>query len=359
MPRNLVFLSLGLFVAGCSPSPSEGSDTADETGRSDAGQDSSSSGDGPSESSSGEDAGETPSSDEGTSVASSSSSSSSGTTTSSSTDPGTSSTTLVSSTSTTDDGNADTADEASGNGTTGDVQGGCAEADLWCEDFEGVANGALPGAPWQLNPSCPDLGAVSLEVGAEAGAGFNGTVGLSSSGASTGTNYCAPLIELEPLTEFWVTTRVKISGAIDMQHEVTFFELGPDASENAELRIGYRGDNSCPGPNGPYQGFELAALNGPNGEYTGCTGMKPVAEQWYCLEVFIDQSGSNAEAPLSSQFYIDGERKNMLVHMQERDTILSNSAVSYIKVGMQSYGGEFDAIVLDDFSVSTTRVGCP
>lgn len=359
MSRSLAFLSIGLLVAACSPAPNDGSDAADENGRTDEGQDASSSGDGGNEESSGEEASETSSADEGTSMGTSSSSTS-GASTSSSTGSGTGSTTLVSSTSTTEGGGTSTTTgETSANETTGDVQGGCAEADLWCEDFEGIANGALPGAPWQLNPSCPDLGAVSLEVGAEAGAGFNGTVGLSSSGASTGTNYCAPLIELEPMTEFWVTTRVKISGEIDMQHEVTFFELGPDASENAELRIGYRGDNSCPGPNGPYQGFELAALNGPSGEYTGCTGMKPVADQWYCLEVFIDQSGSNAEAPLSSQFYIDGERKNMLVHMQEHDTILSNSTVSYIKVGMQSYGGEFDGIVLDDFSVSTTRVGCP
>lgn len=237
-----------------------------------------------------------------------------------------------------------------GGGTPG---GGCQQADVLCADFEADAEGGPPGAPWEMCGSLP----TGYQLAVQAGTGYEGSKGFFSSGASTGTNYCAPYTDIGELPQFWVTARIKISGPVDMHHEVTFFELGPEPGDSNELRIGYRGDSSCPGPNGPHQGFELGALNGPGGEFTGCTGLKPSPDQWYCLEVSVDQT-DGGEAALRSQLYVDGQLQSMLVHMQSHDTILSNSKVSYLKAGMQTYGEPFEGLVIDDLSVSTVRVGC-
>ncbi len=240
---------------------------------------------------------------------------------------------------------------AGGDGSGGSEVGGpgCSAADIFCETFESYDGVRPSGGMWLDDPCASNP---NYMASGQAGAGPDGSVAFVTSGASTGTNYCVLMTDLgDQLTEFWLTATIKIGGTNpDMEHEVTFLELGPETQDTAELRIGYRGDNSC-----GVQGFELGALEGPGGEYTGCTGYKPVAEQWYCLETHVDQSGATGS---ESQLYVDGELQDYNVHGMIQPSVLSNSKARYLKVGMQSYGGEFGSLTIDDLSVSTTRVGC-
>lgn len=249
-----------------------------------------------------------------------------------------------------------------GSGATGGDSGtggnsvilGCTEADLFCFDWESTTAGMKPsGEPWEPS-NCSDQ---TYQATVTAGSGMNGSQGYVTSGASTGTNYCALVGDIGMPAEFWVRAWIKIGGSNpDAEHEVTFFELGPGTSDDPELRIGYRGDSSCPNNGANHQGFELGATQGPGGEYTGCTGLKPVADEWYCLEVHVDQTAGTS---LVADLYVDNMQQDYLVHSMPQTEVLGNFSVQYLKVGMQSYSGTFGSLVVDDLSLSTTRMACP
>lgn len=246
--------------------------------------------------------------------------------------------------STGDSSTGDTSTESSGSETdTSGTPSGCQDADILCEDFEG---GLPSGGSW-LDTTCWDS---NYQISVSEGA-------LLTSGASSSANNGCPLhYDLGVLESFWVTAHVRIVGnEPGMEHEVTFFELGaqPDA-DDPELRIGYRGDSSCNNNGAIYAGLELGATQGPGGEYTGCTGLVPPAETWLCLEVSVEQSGDSLEADM----YLDGEPLDYLVHSMPQTTVLGNFSTRYLKVGMQSYSGAFDGLLIDDLSVSSTRVAC-
>ncbi len=237
-----------------------------------------------------------------------------------------------------------------GSGGAASSGAGCAEADIFCETFESYTGMRPSGGMWIADPC---MNNTNYSASVEAGAGPDASAAYVTSGASTGSNYCVLMTDLgeELPTEFWLTAAIKIGGTDpDLEHEVTFLELGPEEGDASELRIGYRGDSSC-----AVQGFELGALEGPGGEYTGCTGLKPVADKWYCLETHIDQSGGSGTV---SQLYVNDVLQDYNVHGMTKETVLSNSTPRFLKVGMQSYGGEFGSLVIDQLSVSSTRVGC-
>lgn len=230
----------------------------------------------------------------------------------------------------------------------GATTGGCSATDVLCETFDSYANGAKPThASLLTNLTCPDPGyQLSVQDGA-----------LSTSGASTSTGQCTLHYDLlSGLTDFWVTARLQITGtAPAAQHEVTFFELGPNTDNDPELRIGYRGDSSCPnGASGAYPGIELGATVGPGGEYTGCTGVVPPANQWFCLEVHVIQDADSLEAVILK----DGTKLDTLVHSSPQEKVLGNFATKYLKVGMGSYTGVFDGLLIDSIAVSAAQVGC-
>lgn len=237
----------------------------------------------------------------------------------------------------------------------------CADADIFCADFETAEGGSNPdAAPWNTAVTCGVAGYSRTVV---AGAGLDGSAGFVTSGAATNTGTCALVYDLGTLTDFWVTAWIKVGGSHpDTQHEVTFFELAENAGQDdPELRIGYRGDNSCPNGNAAYQGFELGATKGTTGgEYTGCTGSKvndgiPVADEWYCLEVHVTQGSGSLVADL----WVDGENQDFLVHSSPETDVGGAFEAKYLKVGQQSYSGEFDSLTMDDVSVSSTQIPCP
>lgn len=241
---------------------------------------------------------------------------------------------------------------ASDGGTGGGISAtDCSAADVLCETFDT----AVPsGTPW-VAKTCYDSGyAMSIS----AGAGETGSGALLTTGASSGANTSCPLhYQLHALDEFWVRARLKIGGANpSSQHEVTFFELGEQVdADDPELRIGYRGDSSCNNSGATYPGFEIGATKGPGGEFTGCTGNVPLAETWYCLEVHVDQTD---DTTTYSELYVDGTKQSTLVHSQPKERIEGLFKANYLKVGMQSYSGTFDSLLIDEISVSTARIPC-
>jgi len=249
-------------------------------------------------------------------------------------------------------GDVGTGGETASGGSSGVAP--CSDADLLCLDFESDTVGMKPsGDPWEAS-ACSDQ---TYQASVTAGSGNNGSQGYVTGNASSGTNYCALMTDIGSPPEFWVRAWIKIGGPNpDAQHEVTFFELGPVTGDDPELRIGYRGDSSCPDNGGTHQGFELGATQGPGGEYTGCTGYKPVSDEWYCLEVHVDQTAGSS---LVADLYVDSVQQDYLVHSMPETEVLGNFAVSYLKVGMQSYSGTFEELVIDDLSLSTTQLGCP
>lgn len=179
---------------------------------------------------------------------------------------------------------------------------------------------------------------------------------FSQAPSSASENTCALQYALgSDLNDFWVTAHIQITGANPAgEHEVTFLELGEVPGDDPELRIGYRGDSSCNNSGMVYAGFELGATKGPGGEFTGCTGNVPVADTWYCLEIHVVQDA----ASMTADMLVNGENQAYLVHSQAHDEVEGLFRANYLKVGMQSYSGNFGGLIIDDLSVSSTQVGC-
>lgn len=236
---------------------------------------------------------------------------------------------------------------------------GCENADIFCLDFESDTAGSEPAGDWDTSVMCYDM---NYSRTVEAGVGLEGSQAFVTTGASSSANTCALVHDLGGLTDFWVTAHIKIGGSDpDMEHEVTFFELGELASvDDPELRIGYRGDSSCPNAGEIYQGFELGATKGASGgEDTGCTGSKvnegiPVSGEWYCLEVHVTQGGGM----LTADMWVNGENQDFLQHSQPVTEIKGAFEAHYLKIGQQSYAGSFQELIMDNVSLSSTQVGC-
>lgn len=246
-----------------------------------------------------------------------------------------------------------------GTGGSPPLGSGCESADIFCLDFEADAVGALPGGDWDATVMCYDS---NYSRTVQAAVGLSGSQAFVTSGASPSANTCALVHSFGALADFWVTAHIKIVGTTpDMEHEVTFLELGEFANmDDPELRIGYRGDSSCPNSGSNYQGFELGATRGiSGGEDTGCTGSKvndgiPVADEWYCLEIHVTQ-GSDM---LTADMWVNGENQDFLQHSQPVTEIRGAFEAHYLKVGQQSYTGSFAELVIDNVSLSTSQVGC-
>lgn len=246
-----------------------------------------------------------------------------------------------------------------GTGGSTPLGSGCESADIFCLDFNADTVGSLPSGDWDSSVMCYDS---NYSRAVEAGVGLESSQAFVTSGASPSANTCALVHDLGALSDFWVTAHIKISGTTpDMEHEVTFFELGEFANvDDPELRIGYRGDSSCPNAGASYQGFELGATKGlSNGEDTGCTGSKtndgiPVADEWYCIEVHVTQ-GNNM---LMADMWVNGENQDFLQHSQPVTEIGGAFEAHYLKVGQQSYTGSFAELIIDNVSLSTSQVGC-
>lgn len=232
------------------------------------------------------------------------------------------------------------------------VAGPCGAAGiLFCETFEAAAVDSTPaGAPWLTGQSCSDANRVVKVTDA---------VGRDSSKSLVTGNIpydgCMLAADLGQQSEFWVRSWVRFGAGDASQfsaHEVTVFELAPDASkDDPEIRVGFRGDSSC-NPTG----VEVNITGGGGGEQTGCTGYKLAADQWYCLELHVVQDATK----VTTELYIDEAEQPYTIHGMMKDVVEATGvSVKYLKVGARSYSGQYmPPIYQDDVAVGTQRLRC-
>jgi hypothetical protein len=156
-------------------------------------------------------------------------------------------------------------------------------------------------------------------------------------------------------SDYWVRAWVRFGAGADFSfHEVTIFELAPVAdTDDPEIRVGFRGDSSC-----QPVGVELGITAQPGGEQTGCTGLVPVANRWYCFELHVSQAASVVTADLR----IDGADQSYSVHGTQFPVVTGGDFAGgrFLKVGTRSYSSSFNApIYVDDLAVGTQPLGCP
>jgi len=181
----------------------------------------------------------------------------------------------------------------------------------------------------------------------------SGSQSLLSQGAKGSNQACALMADIGMLSDFWVRTQVRFgAGATFTAHEVTVFELGETKSDDPEVRVGFRGDNSC-NPTG----VELAMTKGLQGEATGCTGFNLVPETWYCFEVHVVKLADK----LTGELYIDGAEQPYKLHGQDVQLIEGQPMVpKFLRVGLQTYSSDYSTtpLHLDDIAVGTERIPC-
>ena len=151
----------------------------------------------------------------------------------------------------------------------------------------------------------------------------------------------------------WVTADVKFSAGIpvDTIHELTPFELTATATDDPGIRPGIRADNSC----NSWPGAELNITGG--GERTGCTAFKFSTDQWYCLEVQVQ----NQAAAVEGHLFIDGTEPGYHIHQDAVTSVVNMgwTGARMLRLGARSYSSSIDSpLYIDNLSVSTSRVGC-
>jgi len=227
---------------------------------------------------------------------------------------------------------------------------GCALADILCLTFDDLATGSMPQmAPFKTY-DCAGL-ATSTDLLVEDGKGVNGSKGFTSKKSLNGG--CNLLADLGVHAELWVTADVKFSAGIpvDTIHELTPFELTATATDDPGIRPGIRADNSC----NSWPGAELNITGG--GERTGCTAFKFSTDQWYCLEVQVQ----NQAAAVEGHLFIDGTEPGYHIHQDAVTSVVNMgwTGARMLRLGARSYSSSVDSpLYIDNLSVSTSRVGC-
>lgn len=229
-------------------------------------------------------------------------------------------------------------------------KGSCASADILCLTFEDLAAGSMPQAEPFQKYNCAGQ-ATSTDLLVEDGKGVNGSKGFTSKKSLNGG--CNLLADLGVHEELWVTADVKFSAGVPVGtvHELTPFEITATATDDPGIRPGIRADNSC----NSWPGAELNITGG--GERTGCTAFKFMTEQWYCLEVQVQNQAAAVEAHL----FIDGVEPSYHIHQDAATSVVNMgwTGARMLRLGARSYSSSVEApLYVDNLSVSTKRVGC-
>jgi hypothetical protein len=242
-----------------------------------------------------------------------------------------------------------------GGGTGGGASGGMGGAGgpctapglIFCKDFEADPVGMEPsGTPW-VAPNCFDMQRV-LEV--DDTQAKSGTRSLLSS--LIGYDDCTLRADIGTVTDFYVRSYVRFGAGADFgSHEVTIFELAPSAStDDPEIRIGFRGDNSCIPTGGE------VTITG-QGEITGCSGFQYQADTWYCVEAHVNQTNG-----VTVEVWIDGVAQSFNVTQMPQNPVSKpdwSTPARYLKLGIRSYSGPATwQLWNDDVAVGTQRIGC-
>lgn len=234
----------------------------------------------------------------------------------------------------------------------------CTGSELLCEDFEAVAEGAVPGAPWlPLDPSCEfqtsqfSMGVSSEQVNPESG----------STRALKVTNkhfaQCRLSGQFEPVNEFWVRAFAYWGTELAIDNRETLdIDLTPGfrTADDPAVRFGYRSKAPCE----EYAGPQVTIIGLAGGEVTGCGSRTMPQGQWFCFEAHVNQT-----SVLDVRTYIDGvAMQYQSIGKPLTESIATEGAITekldHIRLGIFSTGEAQGTIFLDDVAVSTTRLGC-
>lgn len=240
-------------------------------------------------------------------------------------------------------------------GGSGAVGMGCSAADIFCEDFESVAEGQLPDG-WSERESYCEMQGMLMGVATDQPRGSS-TKALKITNSSPGN--CRIAREIGTVDDFWVRAYVYWGSSVDFStKEVLAIDLIPSSAlgkDDPAIRFGSRTKEPCTATPG-----SQVTLIGFGEEVTGCGGANPLPQgKWYCIEAHVQQSGD-----LSVETFIDGADLTYSSKGKPDVDVVSLGAapsekVNHVRLGVFSTPETVMGDVwVDDIAVSTTRIGC-
>lgn len=244
-----------------------------------------------------------------------------------------------------------------GGGGAGFPAVGCTGTELFCEDFEDDAVGAVPGSPWLMPAEyCASAGQFSTGVTDELKHG--------GSKAFKATNHRPPNCRLSApfpqVDEFWLRAFIYWEEAVSFTNkEILAIDLHPASGVNTDdpaIRFGTRSKEPCTASAGP----QITLIGFAGGERTGCNGtvQEPKGE-WYCFEAHVIQSSA-----ITVKTYVNGaEFTYESSGKAPTDTIGTEGAagakVDHVRIGLFTHDGSgVGSVYIDDIAIATTRLGC-
>jgi hypothetical protein len=244
-------------------------------------------------------------------------------------------------------------------GTGGGSNGiGCEDADLFCADFEDIADGMIPsGGTWVArDASCGGQG-FKMAVAGDNPRGTS-TKALKVTDHSYAT--CRLAAKFPDSDDYWVRAFIYWDESVSFTNkEILAIDLHTESGlgkDDPALRFGDRSKEPCTGTPGP----QITMIGLGNGEVTGCDNATPTPKgAWHCFEAHVRQSGN-----LTVNTYVNGTAiKYQSVGKPLVETLDLGGPpvqkVNYVRLGFFTHDSSGKGnVYIDDVGISTTRLGC-
>lgn len=238
----------------------------------------------------------------------------------------------------------------------------CTGEEIFCEDFESTADGAVPGSPWIRDSSCQyqeGSGSGQFSLGASSQKVHQGERSLKLTNTSWAQcRLSAPFGQEE---EFWVRSFVYW----DTENEASWddrelLELDLTTGEKIQddstaIRFGYRSKAPCTEQAGP----QVTMINIGGGEQTGCSTTQQYPKgEWYCFEAHVQQKDKTIV-----RTFINGTALSYSSQGKETTTSIetpnnSEVKVDHIRLGLFGTTQTQGVVYIDDVAITKERVGC-
>jgi tellurite resistance-related uncharacterized protein len=243
-------------------------------------------------------------------------------------------------------GNTGSGGSISGGGTGGEPGGGTANGCdasklLFCEDFESMQSGAVPGAP-RWSTAFNGMATITVDGTTPAHSGSR-SVRVKTSGSYQAFLVLSNAVTFPARTYF--RTFIRLGAPMTSGHN-TYFKAGAAATSSSdhETRVGVM--NAMLMINQPAS--DRGALSNQK-YYTD--GNKPgvvfAPQTWVCVEVLADPAHSEIDV------WVDGKEVPDL-HLAD----WQQDPVQALRFGFEKYAGPDAEIWYDDIAVSAQPIGC-
>lgn len=232
---------------------------------------------------------------------------------------------------------------------------GCTGSEILCQDFEAVADGAIPnGSPWYpLDDSCQyQTASFTMGVTSERANGGSRSLKVTNKHFAQ----CRLSANFGAHDEFWVRMYAYWDGVDVTDRETLEIDLTPGrrTSDDPAVRFGYRSKAPCEA----YAGPQVTIIGIGAGEVTGCGSRPQIQREWYCFEAHVRQSDV-----LAVTTYINGEA--MTYQSIGKDptpdiatTVPVSEKVDHVRLGLFSTGEAQGDVYIDDLAIDAARIGC-